>query len=565
MNRRQVLQPIAVWLLLLFSILFYVPDAGAQAENGALKFLAELRYDLYGHSGSQLNTQGSAYIEPGDGLRVMEGGTNLIVNPSFELGSDAWHIQNNASISVYEGDSFAGDKSLLLYAPGPNDGVYITDADGGIDLGFTSSKSPHAFSVYAKSATAQPQLITLSMSSDNEAVLVTDSFTVSAEWERYEVTLPRTMLTSTVRASIYADPGCDEATVLLDAVMLDGRQYASPYVDGDCVACSWMATPHASASERIAGSATISGAEIGLDFSKPFWFALDVTMGFDRFDIFSNGPGTGTKDFVNIGKGNGDGTGFENNEGIILHYLSYGRQKRLRFEKTNGKGVAGDFDVPYFESGDPLRVVCSYDPARGMEIWYSIAGSPIQHELDSSDAAKSQSLISPDWIMSVSDSKIFEKYGDYQSNSLHRNLIVTQGSITEETATAYISDPDAYVRGINGAVCDKPKLELGYHDASWSSFSDYQSGLLTVEYLLENNSSIMASNLKIIGATGSNGVFMASPLPAAVDEMAPYGSQVILLKYQVPPGVRDFKAVLFITGEDACGFSYDYPGPYYGN
>lgn len=109
----------------------------------------------------------------------------------------------------------------------------------------------------------------------------------------------------------------------------------------------------------------------------------------------------------------------------------------------------------------------------------------------------------------------------------------------------------------------RPSLSLSLDNAYWASSSDYQSGVLSIDYKLDNNTVPDVLDVTVEGSVNSNAVTAKSPYPEPVDLLE--GTSVILtIKYQIPPGIGQFKSIIFVSVVDPCGNSFEYPGPYSG-
>lgn len=82
-----------------------------------------------------------------------------------------------------------------------------------------------------------------------------------------------------------------------------------------------------------------------------------------------------------------------------------------------------------------------------MAMWVKAGSNQAFRSVNESTAARSTAAVGPGWVLSISDSGFWSAYGDYQSNSLHRYLVVRQGTIDDAMARDYISDPAAFLAG----------------------------------------------------------------------------------------------------------------------
>jgi hypothetical protein len=427
----------------------------------------------------------------------------------------------------------------------------ISTANGGIDPEATVSSSA-IFSVYLRSESGETGDVWIALQGDASGFASAGPLTVTEEWQRYSVAKETTTVDTAVSAFIYPSTGRAAASILVDAAQLEHKAWLTPYFDGDQTGSTWDGDSHNSATTREAGQVTIDGEQVGLDLSRSWWFAIDVTLTFDRDDLFGSFP-IGTKDFLNMGKPKGDGYGMVGDEGIVLDY--YSESKNLKFYKLSERGNVY-YPMPDFQSGDEMRVVCSWDPAVGMQMWVKVADNPLFHARNNSVKAKSASVIPPLWLLSVSGGYSWSSHGEYQSNSLHRNLVIMQGTVDDAMAAAYISDPAGFL-----ADCgERPALSSRIGNAYWASMADYQSRLLSVDYKVRNLASGMAYDVTLVGSDSTNGTMLATAMPQSVGDISSADSPMIVtLKYYVPPGVTQFKIKDYSEARDNCGIVYCYP------
>lgn len=111
-------------------------------------------------------------------------------------------------------------------------------------------------------------------------------------------------------------------------------------------------------------------------------------------------------------------------------------------------------------------------------------------------------------------------------------------------------------------VNTKPALTLSTTNVYWSSYSDYEAGLLSIDFNINNEpNSASATGVQIVGVESTNGVTIASTsLPHPLGTINAGNSAEFTLQYAVPSGVGSFGTTLYVTAEG--GFAY--PGPYNG-
>jgi len=101
-------------------------------------------------------------------------------------------------------------------------------------------------------------------------------------------------------------------------------------------------------------------------------------------------------------------------------------------------------------------------------------------------------------------------------------------------------------------------LQLSASDTKWSTYSDYQSRILTVSYTVVNSGADDAASLEITGDSSTSGVYTQN-LPQAVGALAAGNSATFKVRYQVPVGVSIFNSSLTGMITDVDGDEYSYP------
>ena len=95
----------------------------------------------------------------------------------------------------------------------------------------------------------------------------------------------------------------------------------------------------------------------------------------------------------------------------------------------------------------------------------------------------------------------------------------------------------------------------------WASLDDYNNRTLSVDYRLAN-AGPDAYGLAVAGTINSNGVVGLSA--TAIADIPAVGSAPFTITYRVATGTSGFKTRIYVTGSDACGAEYAWPGPYPG-
>ncbi len=107
----------------------------------------------------------------------------------------------------------------------------------------------------------------------------------------------------------------------------------------------------------------------------------------------------------------------------------------------------------------------------------------------------------------------------------------------------------------------KPSLGLGAPSPFWASLSDYLSGRLSVTWTVNNTGTAEAWSVNLTGSSNTNGVTLASTLPAAVGSgnILAGASGTVTLIYNVPTGVASWVSALSGSAQDGAGATYTYP------
>ncbi len=103
-------------------------------------------------------------------------------------------------------------------------------------------------------------------------------------------------------------------------------------------------------------------------------------------------------------------------------------------------------------------------------------------------------------------------------------------------------------------------VTLSIDAAYWDSMADYQAGILSVNYVINNNSSVAdAFDVQIVGTSNTNSVTSADIMPVMVGNIAAGGNAGFTLTYNVPSGVMAFSNMIQAQAQDSNGFTYNFP------
>lgn len=166
--------------------------------------------------------------------------TNLVTNPSFELGTTGWSADSGVTMASSAGSGCFGAKGLSVSCSSSNTGVRYNT----ISLG--SSGASYAMSAYLYVPIGST--VRMFIGSSNTTPTTTVATMVgNGRWQRLEqkFTSPggtgNLYFVSTTTGSFF-----------LDAVQVEAGTF-STYIDGDQDGCSWNGAIHGSTSTRDAG------------------------------------------------------------------------------------------------------------------------------------------------------------------------------------------------------------------------------------------------------------------------------------------------------------------------
>jgi len=144
--------------------------------------------------------------------------------------------------------------------------------------------------------------------------------------------------------------------------------------------------------------------------------------------------------------------------------------------------------------------------------------------------------------------------------------------ITSMTAPKLLGSVNGLTEGACGvyAIANKgeyygtqPALTLSKTNVYWASYADYTARKLSVDYSIGNGGTAGAANVTIVGSSSSNGVTIATGLPASAGNIAGGASASTTLQYNVPVGTSVFSTKTYATAQNGATV-YAYPGPYPG-
>ena len=103
----------------------------------------------------------------------------------------------------------------------------------------------------------------------------------------------------------------------------------------------------------------------------------------------------------------------------------------------------------------------------------------------------------------------------------------------------------------------RPGLKVRTGRPFWAGYWNYQMGILSVHYTI-NNSGPNARQVTIDGIVTTNGVMLQS-MTSSVGDIAAGGSGGFLINYSVPVMVQRFMTTIHASAKDECGNRFTYP------
>ena len=104
-----------------------------------------------------------------------------------------------------------------------------------------------------------------------------------------------------------------------------------------------------------------------------------------------------------------------------------------------------------------------------------------------------------------------------------------------------------------------PALALSQTKVYWASYNDYLNRQLSIDYKAANNGPGAAYEAQVTGATATKGVYLTTPVPLPLGDIAQGAYAPFTLKYFVPVGVTGFTTTVYATAKDQAGADYYYP------
>lgn len=206
-------------------------------------------------------------VRDGDGLFIEEGTTNLVTNPSFELGTTGWTVNGAGSIAQSTVRAFAGSKCLrVISGAGASQGAYFTAA--GLVSGTT-----YTWSAYVYVPLGAPDVVLLlGGTAFTTGTLITAANTTKGKWVRLSITKAADASGTGLVYVLFNGTVTAGHQMFVDAAQLEVKSYATTYADGDR-ATAWNATGALYTRDWEDGSTssyTFSGGTIANSTTAPY-------------------------------------------------------------------------------------------------------------------------------------------------------------------------------------------------------------------------------------------------------------------------------------------------------
>lgn len=178
--------------------------------------------------------------------------TNLVRNPSFEVGDSQWSPDNIESIiQVTDTVSRYGGSCLRVTKNGTNF-LNLHGAAGTLQSGIGSGEEVTASCYIYIPEESFPHVSGFTFVGNGFESTFVAFPPAGGGWYRVEATKTLTATLSTIQLQFWTDGNLSDGQVVgfIDAVQVEVRSSASPYCDGSLPGCDWTGTAHDSSSTR---------------------------------------------------------------------------------------------------------------------------------------------------------------------------------------------------------------------------------------------------------------------------------------------------------------------------
>jgi hypothetical protein len=168
--------------------------------------------------------------------------TNLVPNPSVEVGLTGYAALSGATISQTSQDALSGQYSMSVTTPGLVSGEGFTAPS----VTFTGVVVPSSMQL---GLSGESGILLVSAVVTGTGVIAQVTVNLTPAWQT--VTLNGLAISSGATAYLVVQTSSPQPlTFLADAFQYEPESPAHPYIDGSLPGCSWTGTPNASSSTR---------------------------------------------------------------------------------------------------------------------------------------------------------------------------------------------------------------------------------------------------------------------------------------------------------------------------
>ncbi len=178
------------------------------------------------------------HVRYGNGLFVEEGTTNLVTNPSFEVGTTGW-TSGGVAATLTRDTTRSLSGSASLRADWPTAGA----AGSSVLFSFASTLAVNAAHFYSLSVyvPAGSPAVFIRVSGAVVTTVSTPNSTLFGAWQRLSVGFTTSGVAGAVNVDVVSSVGTTVGqSVFLDAVQVEQKAYATTYTDGS-LATAWDA------------------------------------------------------------------------------------------------------------------------------------------------------------------------------------------------------------------------------------------------------------------------------------------------------------------------------------
>ncbi|MHB1412749.1 MAG: hypothetical protein ACYCXU_09805 [Thermoleophilia bacterium] len=101
-------------------------------------------------------------------------------------------------------------------------------------------------------------------------------------------------------------------------------------------------------------------------------------------------------------------------------------------------------------------------------------------------------------------------------------------------------------------------LNLAMTGSNWRTYSDYQQGILSADFMVSNSGLENATSVDVINVTANSGV-SGQPVSPSIGDVLSGGQRDFTVAYRVPPGVNVFSTEIYVKARDVAGRDYYFP------